>query len=160
MNVGAVRSLNVPVRWSRPSPLSVPPQEEPAPDPGDAALKRAFVWGFSAAGLGVLGSVASTAAYALGGPAVGFPVAAGLSLAAGIGGAFYLGDKLRTSPPGNRYMGFLAGAGAMGLATFLGASAVGTGGLGALAAAQVSGGFGLLYGGYGSLILPPPETSR
>lgn len=132
-------------------------QQPPAPptqeDPDEALLKRTFVWGGASAAIGVVSSLATMAAYAAGGDGVGLAVQVGLCLAGGIGGGMYVANFLHTPEPHNRTMGFLAGAGAMALTTTMGRMAAGQGFLTGLMAAEVSGGFGLLYGGYGSIIL-------
>lgn len=133
-----------------------PPQTE---DPDEALLKRTFVWGGASAAIGVASSLATMAAYAMGGDSVGLAVQLGLCLAGGIGGGMYVANFLHTPEPHNRTMGFLAGAGAMALTTTAGRMAAGQGFLTGLMAAQVSGGFGLLYGGYGSIVLGHKETN-
>lgn len=138
-----------------------PPQAPPAQeDPDEALLKRTFLWGGVSAAAGTLSSLATMAAYAMGGDGVGLAVQAGLCLAAGIGGGMYVANYLHTPEPHNRTLGFLAGAGAMALTTTFGRMAAGQGFLTGLMAAQVSGGFGLLYGGYGSIILGDKQPSK
>ncbi|GMU50955.1 hypothetical protein DYH09_10315 [bacterium CPR1] len=123
-------------------------------------MKRTFIWGGASAAIGAVSCVATTAAYALGGPGVGLGVQLGLCLAGGLGGGFYVANFLHTPEPHNRTLGFLAGAGAMALTTTFGRMAGLSGApvMTGLAAGQASMGFGLLYGGYGSIILGQKET--
>lgn len=140
-----------PASAAAPRPPGAPPRQDE--DPDEALLKRTFLWGGVSAAIGTASSLATLAAYALGGDGVGLAVQAGLCLAGGIGGGMYVANFLHTPEPHNRTLGFLAGAGALALTTTMGRFAAGQGFFTGLMAAQVSGGFGLLYGGYGSIIL-------
>ncbi|MEW6280766.1 MAG: hypothetical protein AB1758_19275 [Candidatus Eremiobacterota bacterium] len=151
MLITSFRPTAVAPRAASAPPAPVPREET---DPDEEALKRAFVWGAAGLTAGALSSVATTAAYAFGGPVAGEITRWSLTLAGGVAGAVYFGERMSAKPPRNRVMGFLAGASAAGLTTFMGAQAGMAGGfLTGLVAAQASAGFGMLYCGYGALLL-------
>lgn len=156
MRISGYSSLPVPARPSGDCGCPRGPQDELTPAPRDddeEKLKRTFLWSFVGAGATAATTLACTAAYASGGHPLGFPVAAGLTLAGGVAGALLLGPELDSSK--KHLMGFSAGAGALALAATFGASAglSSSPAFAGLAAAGAAGAFGFLYGGFGALIL-------
>lgn len=138
-------------------------QTRPGPPPPDEGeddgrkLKRAFAWGGGAAVIGGVSALATSLAYGSG-SALAVPLRVGLTLAGGLGGAIYLSRFFSAEAPKDKLMGALAGGGAMALVTTMGAGAgLAGGGIATVAAVQASVAVGVVYGGFGALVLGEPK---